>query len=105
MHYYIDGDVEMVLWKQTENTYLCWRAKYDLVLFCVCLPIEVHLLKTFTIIMWNVLQSRQLSNDYKSCMQTAKLTHGQQVVAISLVRWQIQLSWAGKQVEFQALHE
>ena len=45
--------------------------------------------------------SGQLNNDYKSCLQTAKLFHGQ-VVAISLIWWQFQLLRASGQVEFRA---
>ena len=49
------------------------------------------------------LESGQVSNDYKSFLQIAKLSHGQQVVTIAFVRWQIQLSRASGQAEFRAL--
>ena len=48
----------------------------------------------------NALEIGKLSNYYKSCLQTAKLSHGQHVVPISHVRWHIHGSG---QAEFRAL--
>ena len=53
--------------------------------------------------MWNVLENGQWSNYYKYSLQTAKLSHRQQVVTILLVRWQMRLTRASGQAEFRAL--
>jgi len=49
-------------------------------------------------------RERTIKLDYKFCLQTAKLSNRQQVVAISLIQWQIQLSWASRQVELRCWH-
>ena len=92
--------------KTNKEHILVLNCQYDLVLFTF-----VVVTKRITFnedIYYNYMKcfrERQLSNDYKSCLQTANLFHGQQlqrqqVVTISLVRWQVQLSQAGGQVEF-----
>ena len=47
--------------------------QHDLILFSISLPND--LLKTFTTFTCNIIESGQLSNDYKSCLKTVRLSH------------------------------